>query len=162
VLTVSHFEPQQHPIGGVSLKRILYATDLSESSNAALRYAIELARCEGGQLTIMHVIDDSDRMLWGPAMIAYLDRAKLTEETRRKLDDLIARETPPDMQIERLVVDGKPFRKIVDAAEDRGMDIIVLNLQSKSMLERAIMGSTAERIVRLAHTPVLAVPFVHP
>ena len=56
------------------------------------------------------------------------------------------------------MVDGKPFRKIVEIAEERGMDIIVSNLQSKSMPERALLGSTAERVVRLARTPVLGVP----
>jgi nucleotide-binding universal stress UspA family protein len=158
VLTVSHVEPEKHAIGLVSLKRILYATDLSESSGAGLHYAIELARAGQAQLTVLHAVDDEDRTLWGPAWVAHFDRAKLLDERRGKLDELVAREKPPKMQVERLVVEGKPFRKIIEVAENSGMDIIVLNLQSKSLLERALLGSTAERVVRLARVPVLSVP----
>lgn len=164
VLTVSHVERDKHVVGLVSVKQILYATDLSESSTAGLKLAIELARGSGARLTAMHVVDYDDRILWGPTLITRLEseRTKLVQEIRKKLDELIAREKPPDIEIEPLVVEGKSFRKIVDVAEERGMDIIVLNLQSKSMLERALLGSTAERVVRLAHTPVLSVPASQP
>jgi nucleotide-binding universal stress UspA family protein len=160
LLTVSHVEAEEHAIGFVSLKRILYATDLSESLNTGLTYAVEVARRTGARLTVMHVVDYEDRMLWGPALIAHLEgeRAKLVQELRERLSELIAREKLPGVAIDAMVVEGKPFRKIVEIAEERGMDIIVLNLQSKSMLERALLGSTAERVVRLARTPVLSVP----
>ena len=158
VLTVSHVEPEKHAIGFASLKRILYATDLSESSSAGLYYAIELARACKAQLTVLHAVDDDDRTLWGPAWVAHFDRDKLLEESRRKLDELVAPEKAPELQIEKLVVEGKPFRKIIEVADQSGMDIIILNLQSKSVLERALLGSTAERVVRLARTPVLSVP----
>jgi nucleotide-binding universal stress UspA family protein len=158
LLTVSHVEIEEHAIGLVSLKRILYTTDLSESSNTGLKYAIELARGTGAQLTVIHVIDHGVRMLWGPALITYVDRAKLVQQMRKRLDDLIKQENSPGVEIEALVVEGTPFRKIVEIVEERGMDIIVLNLQSKSIMERALLGSTAERVVRLARTPVIAVP----
>jgi nucleotide-binding universal stress UspA family protein len=158
VLTVSHIEAERHPIGLVSLTRILYATDLSESAGIGLRYAIELARSAGARLTVIHAVDDEDRMLWGTAWIARLDRAKLLEEWRHRLDDFIKRESTPDMPIEGVMLEGKPFRKIVEFAEAHNIDVIVLNLQSKSMVERALLGSTAERVVRLARTPVLSVP----
>ena len=63
------------------------------------------------------------------------------------------REKPPDMEIQSAVLEGKPYEEILRFSQDRGMDIIVLNLQSKGMLERAFLGSTAERVVRLAHVP---------
>jgi len=157
VLTVSHVEAEELPIRLVPMDRILYATDLAESSSIGLKYAIELARGVGAQLTVMHVVDDEDRMLWGPAVIAYLDRLKVVEELRKKLDHLVKQEQP-GVQIQTLLVEGKPFRKIVEIAEDRSIDIIVLNLQSKSMVERALLGSTAERVVRTAHIPVLSIP----
>ena len=84
----------------------------------------------------------------------------MVAELRQKLDDLVKQEKVPGVQIEALLVEGKPFRKIVEIAEDGSMDMIVLNLQSKSMVERALLGSTAERVVRLARTPVLSIPIV--
>jgi nucleotide-binding universal stress UspA family protein len=158
VLTVSHVETEKHAIGLVSLRRILYAADLSESSSIGLRYAIELARGAGAKLTVMHVIDDEDRMLWGPAVAAYLDRDKLFEERRQKLHDLIKQETTPDVAMEGVTLEGKPFQKIVEYAEAENVDIVVINLQSKSIVERALLGSTAERVVRLARIPVLSIP----
>jgi nucleotide-binding universal stress UspA family protein len=68
VLTVSHVEAEKHSVHFVSLKQILYATDLSESANIGMTYAIELARSAGARLTVMHVVDDEDRMLWGTGM----------------------------------------------------------------------------------------------
>src|SRR5262249_51006009 len=112
VLTVSHVEPEKHAIGFVSLKHILYATDLSESSSKALHYARELARAGEAQLTVLHAIDDEDLTLWGPAWVAHFDRVKLLEQSRRRLDELVEREKPAEMKIERVVVEGKPFRKI--------------------------------------------------
>jgi nucleotide-binding universal stress UspA family protein len=166
VLTVSHVETEKHAIGLVSLKQILYATDLSESWSTGLKYAVELARGVGAQLTVMHVVDDDDRMLWWPDLIAHLDRVKLLEEWRHKLDDFIQhklddfikKESMPGIAISGVLIEGKPFRKIVEFADAHSIDLIVLNLQSKGMVERALLGSTAERVVRLARTPVLSIP----
>lgn len=55
-------------------------------------------------------------------------------------------------------MEGKPFEKLLKIANEQHIDIIVINLQSKTMLERAFLGSTAERVVRLAHIPVLSIP----
>jgi nucleotide-binding universal stress UspA family protein len=91
---------------------------------------------------------------------AYLEaeRIKLKKVMRSRLDDLVLREKPPDVAIETLVVGGRPYEEILEVAEQRSMDIIVLNLQSKGVLERAFLGSTAERVVRLARVPVLSIP----
>jgi nucleotide-binding universal stress UspA family protein len=64
----------------------------------------------------------------------------------------------PEIPIEFLVVEGKPYEKILQTASDHAAGIIVMNLESKSTLERALIGSTAERVVRLSSIPVLSVP----
>jgi nucleotide-binding universal stress UspA family protein len=160
VLTVSHIEPEKHSIGLVSLKRILYATDLSESTNTGLKYAIEVARLAGAQLIVVHIVSYPDLLLWGPALVMRIEdeRAKVVQDMRKKLGDLVTLEKPKEMKIETLVLEGKPFEKILEIAEDRGTDMIILNVQSKSGLERALLGSTAERVVRLARIPVLSIP----
>jgi nucleotide-binding universal stress UspA family protein len=158
VLTVSRVEPQTDVTAFVFLKKILYATDLSESSRAGMEYAIELARVSGAGLTVLYVIDDEDRMLWGPALLTYLDRAKIVEEFRRKLQEFVDRKGVPGVPMEAICVEGKPYKRIVETAEERNVDIIVLNMQSKGMLDRVLLGSTAERVVRFARTPVISVP----
>jgi nucleotide-binding universal stress UspA family protein len=160
LLTVSHVDTNKHPIGMVSLKRILYATDLGESSPAGMKYAIELARRARAELTMVHAAYYPDARLWARGGIPDFDdeRAMLVEEMSKKVADLPAQDKPKEMPIELVVVEGKPFERILAIAEDRSMDLIVLNLQSKSRLERAFIGSTAERIVRLSPIPVLSIP----
>jgi nucleotide-binding universal stress UspA family protein len=162
VLTVSHLGPEDHSIelGLVSLKQILYATDLSDSLGIGMQYAIELARRTGAQLTAMHVVDHAKFVLVSDSTKAYLEaaRVKLMGEMRSRLDDLVLREKPADVAVETLVVGGRPYEKILEVAEQRSMDIIILNLHSKGVLERAFLGSTAERVVRLARVPVLSIP----
>jgi len=157
VLTVSHHDSQQHTADYVALKRILYMTDRSESSDKGLRYAAELARATGAQLTMMHAIYYPDRALWAPGGIPDLEeeRVSIADEMRKSAEAIA-----PGFSVETLVVEGRPFEKILETAGERGMDVIVLNLQSKSTVERAFLGSTAERVVRLSPVPVLSIPLV--
>jgi nucleotide-binding universal stress UspA family protein len=162
VMTVSHVSPEKHMIdlGLVTARRILYATDLSDSASAGMAYAVELARTADAQLTVLHVADDLDIALWGGAIAGYLEdgRARLVQDLQRKLTEFVTREKPVDMEVEALVLEGKPYERILSFAEDRAMDMIVLNLQSKNRIDRALLGATAERVIRLAHIPVLCVP----
>jgi nucleotide-binding universal stress UspA family protein len=149
----------KHAVGLVRLKRILYATDLCESSPAGMKYAIDFARRAGAQLTVVHALYYADAKLWAPCGLPDFEaeRLRIIEEMRRKVAEL-AVEDKKEMPIEMLVVEGKPFERILGIAEERGVDLIVLNLQSKSRFERAFIGSTAERIVRLSPIPVLSIP----
>jgi nucleotide-binding universal stress UspA family protein len=157
LLTVSHVDMNKHAIGLVSLKRILYATDLCESSPAGVKYAAEVARRARAQLTMVHSLYYPDAKLWAPRGIPDFEdeRLRLTEEMRKKVTAL------EELPVEMLVVEGKPFETILAIAEERGVDLIVLNLQSKSRLERAFIGSTAERVVRLSPIPVLSIPMTN-
>jgi nucleotide-binding universal stress UspA family protein len=164
LLTMSHLDAESaiEP-GPVELKRILYATDLPDNSSNGLRYAIKLARTLGAALTVIHAVDHANFIYWAGATAGYLQEqlTKFVQERRRTLSELVTHEETAGLHIETLVVEGKPFKEILRVAEDRAMDIIVLNLQSKGILERAFLGSTAERVVRLSHIPVLSVPFIN-
>jgi nucleotide-binding universal stress UspA family protein len=161
LLTTSHVdsEPRIQP-GPVDLKRILYATDLPGDSSKGLQYAIGLARTLGAALTVIHVVDHANFLYWAGATAAYLkeELPDLLQQRGKMLAELVAREAPAGMNVETKVVEGRPFEEIVRAAEQQAADIIVLNLQNKEILERALIGSTAERVVRLARIPVLSVP----
>jgi nucleotide-binding universal stress UspA family protein len=160
VITVSHLKSEKQPMGLVSIKRVLYATDLFESSNTGLKYAVEFAHGIGARLTLIHAIYYRDQAFWSHGSIPDIDneRIRIVRELQKKLDEVFEQGSPQNIQIEMLVVEGKPSEKILQVAEDREEDIIVLNLQSKTRLERALIGSTAEAVVRLATIPVLSVP----
>jgi nucleotide-binding universal stress UspA family protein len=161
VLSVSHVAPEKHAIelGLVSVHKILYAADLSEDKTIGMQYAIELARGTGAKLTVAHVVDNTDFVLLSNTAAGYLEVSpKWVDSVTKKLHELVAREKPPDVEIDVAILEGKPYEEILRFADGHGIDIIVLNLQSKGILDRAFLGSTAERIVRLAHMPVLSVP----
>ena len=110
VLTVSHHDSEQHTTDSVALKRILYTTDRSESSDKGLRYAAELAQATGAQLTMMHAIYYPDSALWAPGGIPDLEEERISiADEMRKSAEAIA----PGMSVEKLVVEGRPFEKIL-------------------------------------------------
>jgi len=160
ILTVSHIEESRYPFGGgvTAFKRLLYATDLGESAAAGMEYATELARQFSAELTVLTVVEYLNVSY---EAAAYLDkeRAERIQSAQMYLDAFVKRQKPDGLQVKTRVVDGKAYERILSTAEDLNVDCIVMNLQSKGLLERAFLGSTAERVVRLATVPVLSIPF---
>ena len=159
ILTVSHIEESRYPFGGgtTSFKRLLYATDLGESSAAAMQYAIELAQQFSAELTVLTVVE---YLSLSYALAAHLDkeREERMRTTQKELDAFVVRQKAEGMQVKTRVVDGKAYERILSVADELDVDCIILNLQSKGLLERAFLGSTAERVVRLSAIPVLSIP----
>jgi hypothetical protein len=61
-------------------------------------------------------------------------------------------------EIETLLLEGNPAETILKAAEENCADLIVMTVSKKGLIERALLGSTAERLIREAHLPVLSIP----
>jgi nucleotide-binding universal stress UspA family protein len=162
ILTVSHVKPakEPHDQGPVPLRHLLYATDLSEGNAAGLKFSIDLARGAGARLTVLHVIQQADAVYWGANMGAYtsLDMEKLREDAMDRLRYSIPEEWCTDVKVTPILAEGNPFREIVRFTEEQNVDMIVMNLQNKGRLERALLGSTAERVIRSATVPVLSLP----
>jgi len=158
VLTVSHVENGEPALesGLRTIKRILYAADLPQTS-PGMDYALELSQRTGAALTVVHVVEYLN-LMYGVAAHITNETAERIDETRRRFDEFLSRENAEGIPIETVIVDGKPYEQILKVATDRDMDMIVLNMHSKGIIERAFLGSTAERVVRLAHVPVLSVP----
>jgi nucleotide-binding universal stress UspA family protein len=81
-------------------------------------------------------------------------RAQATE----RLSKLVALVSNGSVPITTVVADGVPYEAINRISEQNHADLIVINLQGKGMLERALLGTTAERVIRTAHVPVLSLP----
>lgn len=145
----------------VPLKRILVATDFSKSSEAALSYGRELARAVGGSLDVMHVASD----LAALAVTAEGFTPDLTtlqsdteEAARKKLESLLTATDRQKLNATATVLTGsKPAEAIVTYAADKQVDLIVVGTHTQSRVEHLLLGSVAERVVRTARCPVLAV-----
>jgi nucleotide-binding universal stress UspA family protein len=159
LLTVSNVDSETQGMGLVALKRILYATDLSETARGGLQCAMSLARATGAHLTVMHSVYYPDRALWAPAGANFdEERLECRSYIGNRITEFVAKDPLPQIPVDIEVVQGRPFEKILQVAAERSADVIVINLQSKPSLERAFLGSTAERVVRLSPIPVLSIP----
>jgi universal stress protein A len=121
------------------VRQILFATDFSAASEAAAETALEFARRFGASLHILHV------MLPGaeprtPALLT-----KLADEFKKSVPVTTAVES------------GNPATQIVQYAERMSIDLIVIGTHGRTGMTRALVGSVAERVVRLAPCPVLTV-----
>jgi len=126
----------------IYLKKILVTTDLSEFSLAGLDYAATFALLYSSQIHLLHVVDEHHADL---------------EEARGALDAFIGKNINPDIQVVRAVRAGHPAAMILRYADEEGVDMIVMATHGRTGLRHAVLGSVAEKVVRLTRVPVLAV-----
>jgi len=143
------------------VKTILVATDFSEPSDAALLYGRELAGRFGATLHVLHAVQDIYVGALGAenssALPPYLQQ-QIEDEARRRVNELVVdsdRSGPATVPV--VVTSSSPALSIVDYAKDHGIDMIVMGTHGRGALARLMMGSVAERVVRLAPCAVLTV-----
>lgn len=136
------------------MKHILAPVDFSAPSRKALAYAKELATVLGAKITLLHVIEpivlpDAAALLTMPDSEA---AAKMNERLEGLKDEL-------GMANAAMIVRrGTPFHEIALAADSLKADMVVIATHGYTGLKHVFLGSTAERVVRHAHCPVLVVP----
>ena len=133
-------------------RRILVTTDFSEGTADALAHAFSLAQENDAQVVLMHVLHDVSADLAGKY------RESLMNGVHKQLEDLVPAEARNWCDIVARVETGVPYRLILRTLEDEKIDLLVMNIHGKGMLDRALLGSTAERVVRAAKCPVMAIP----
>ncbi len=140
-------------------KKILVGTDFSEASDEARRVAIELARRLGAELEIVHVEEPLPAYAFAEGALPDLPR--LQEEVRtwaeRQLEDLARGARASGVSATTAVLLGVPANTIVEAARTERADLIVVGTHGRTGLERVLLGSVAERVVRNAPCAVLTV-----
>jgi nucleotide-binding universal stress UspA family protein len=137
--------------------RILVAVDLSDASIAALKAARTLADARGATLAIVHVVSGVvDIRPFFPQN--YGINATNTVELARLAGEALHRrvsEVEGCADAERFVELGTPYAEIVRRAEAWKADLVVVGSRGKAGISRALLGSVAEHVVRVAHCPVL-------
>ncbi len=132
------------------IQHILVPLDFSGKSRQALRYAVPVAQKFTAKIHLVHVLPAP-----GKAELADLPRLKLT--VLRRLGEMAVELLPPRLRAGNAVLFGKPATQILQLAEKNNIDLIVLTTKGRSGLARALVGSTAESIMRHAPCPVLSV-----
>lgn len=140
----------------LAVQSILVPVDFSECSKKALLYARAFANQFGGELTVLHVVKP-----YIPVPEATMVDVGLIERNLRKTAEYQMAELQKEMggskPFRPLVRAGNPAIEVVKAARNLGADLIIISTHGRTGVGHWLMGSTAEKVVRSAHCPVLVV-----
>ena len=143
----------------VSIRRILSPTDFSDPSSEAQRYAVALADRLGAELHLLHVVvppvvpfPDSSSSWTMPAS----GLKSQVEEAEESLSKEIV-SWPEERRVVSSVITGFPVEEIKKYAEDHEIDLIVMGTHGLTGISHLMLGSVAEKLVRVATCPVLTV-----
>jgi nucleotide-binding universal stress UspA family protein len=125
----------------IRVTKILYPTDFSSYSNQAYFHAVGLAETYGASLTVVYV----------HAPGAPGDRAHWESQLRQ------VRPANPKIPVSHVLLEGDPAAEIARYAADAGTDVIVIGTHGRTGVDRLLMGSVAERVMREAPCSVLVV-----
>jgi nucleotide-binding universal stress UspA family protein len=147
----------------LNLKKILYPTDFSEYSLAALPYAISLTQQNDAKLYCLHVVEmpheeylTSEYMV--PLSIPHVPEDKILRTARARLERFVTENISEiDKKVTARVLVGTPFVEIIRYARDQSIDLIILGTHGRNALASMLLGSVAEKVVRKASCPVLTV-----
>lgn len=145
----------------VTLKRILVATDFGEAADAAFAYGREFARTFGASIDILHVADNvlSRGYAAEGFLAAYPElQHDIEEAAAKRLDAMLCNEDRAVLNARTMIrVSASPAMAIVDYAREAPIDLIIMGTHGRGTMAHLLMGSVAERVVRLAPCPVLTV-----
>lgn len=138
----------------ITLSKVLFATDFSEYSNAALPYALAIAHQYGAKLYAAHVVSPDSYLFATPdSFPAFLDLAEDQEKANVMRLEEHLRGVPHQVLSQVGDISDVLFRLV----QDHGIDLLVLGTHGRSGLPKLLMGSVAEKIFRQASCPVLIV-----
>jgi nucleotide-binding universal stress UspA family protein len=141
-------------------RKILCPIDFSPSSLAGLELALSLVGPEGGEVTVLHVVEFYFDPGFGEAVAFDLSevRERHRREAQRKLEEMIPDRSRGQVRLETGVLEsGGPYKEILRAAERDGSDLIVMGVAGRSATDVMFFGSTTNHVVRSASSPVLTV-----
>jgi len=166
----------------VEVKKILYATDLSENARFAFAYAVSLADLYGAKIALLHVLPEVSELM-DKHVIGYIDadrwqeiKAQHFEEAKEALigkrkghlaiKDVLhqfSEQVKEGQEGEGFITDdiiverGNPVEQILKHVQERSCDLIVMGTHGHGTLEDVMLGSTARRVIRRSKIPVLVI-----
>lgn len=138
-------------------KKILIATDGSEYTKNAVDYGIDLAKNTGAELHAIYVVDTA-AFASIPMDAAWESMYELLRQEGDEATKYVADKAEAlGLKVDRNTIEGHPADEIIKYAENNSMSIIVMGTLGKSGLDRFLLGSVAEKVVRNSKIPVLVV-----
>lgn len=142
-------------MAGAGFQHILVPTDFGDVAQHALDLAVELASSCGAKLTLLHV-HSVPTPAYAEALSWPLD--EIERAARAALDKALADTRARHANTDAVLEAGIAHDRIVELVKSRGVDLVVLGTHGRRGLPRVVLGSVAEKVVRLSPVPVLTVP----
>jgi nucleotide-binding universal stress UspA family protein len=139
--------------------KILHPTDFSDSADQAEKAAVQLAQGLGGEIILLHVTVDTP--LYGEGLMNRKEVREVYEATRKwvasELEARVSAIRQQQLAARFVVKTGAPHEEIVKTAAAEDVDYIVIGTRGRAGIERALLGSVADRVIRTAPCPVVSV-----
>ena len=146
------------PSGGdeeeIMFKTIVLALDGSEGSQAAIPLAVELAKRDGAKIVIAHVEQDVAGKGGGPIPPT---EDEIQAGIRKQAEELSEQGIETSVEMRNVML-GVPAHEIAEIADEAGADLIVAGTRGHSLVAGLLLGSVTQRLLHIAHQPVLVVP----
>lgn len=139
-------------------REILVPTDGSEYADRALEHALAIATVCDARIHTLNVVEESlvTATPGGGLPSEYLDRLESSGE--EAMNEIVERAREAGLETETAMRQAVPGDGIADYAVENDVDLVVMGTHGRTGLERVVLGSTTERVIRRDEFPVLAVP----
>jgi len=155
------------------IKNILYATDLTENSAYAFRYAINSAQKHDAQIIILHVVEKPSPTVEGLVQM-FLDKTEFEKMWAEKKDgqikriqervkEVAKREFAGQSEMMKLVksivvVEGDPAAEILKKTQEYDCDILIMGTHGQGLISQTFLGSVAQKVLNRIRKPVFIIP----
>lgn len=146
------------------MKKILVPTDFSKNANVATAVAADIARRSGGELILLHVIEEAsggsfnvEGEVSGSDIEDRLFNYKLIGKARKQLEKAVLDPAIRDVRADGELRVGNPFHAMRTLLSEKKFDLVVMGTAGHTKIEEMLIGTNTEKVVRLAKCPVLTV-----
>jgi nucleotide-binding universal stress UspA family protein len=136
-------------------KKILIATDGSKRTQNAVDMGLKMAREQYSKVYAVYVVD-TVTFTSIPMDVTWENMYQLLKDEGEEAVKVI-KDNAAGTDVETHVLEGNPAVEITKFANDNGVDLIVMGTLGKSGIDRILLGSTAEKVIRIANCPVLVI-----
>lgn len=144
--------------------RILLTSDGSKNSEIAIKHALQIASDEGAEVIVLHVVDSkntsnlSDEDVGKEVPFGKYSQ-KVLNQFEKVIEDLENKKDENNrVNIIRLSIVGDPTKVILDVCQRENIDMIVMSNSGKNKVNRFLLGSVTEKVIRESPVPVLVIP----
>ncbi len=142
----------------MSIRSILCPVDFSPTSEDALRYAVSLAsQLDAGEVHLLHVHQTPAVVLPDGSTVVATGLPDIRQHASRELESLAKRYSAHGTAVVPHLAEGLPYRVIAEEAEALGVDLVVIGTHGRTGVKHALLGSVAERVIRISPVPVCTV-----